>query len=427
MARTPRSLVGRVLHRHYRVVRHIGRGAMGDVYLAEHLGQDGLKVALKVLRPELAAQIDLGRRFRAEGAVLARLDHPHILRMYDRFDDDGTVCMALAFVDGESLDERLRRRRPLEPAEALPIFKNILDALDCAHRAGVVHRDVKPSNVLLDRDDRPYLCDFGIARQFGQRGVTAVGVTLGTPQYMSPEQIVSPQRIDHRSDLYSAGIVLYEMLTGEVPFGNDDAQSDRETLAQQVRSAPRDPRLINPRLDEGLADVLDKALRKEPDRRFQGGQEFREAIERIERRLAPSRAPAPGAQRAGPTTAARRYTVYEHPLLGRTAARVGPCWPALFFGPLWMLSKTLRLHALLWFVGEAVLAAAIAMLVNASSDGMLVAALTVIAAVIWTMPVVFGNRWRADDLARRGYASVADVDAASEQAAIEQVSAAARR
>ena len=420
------GLAGKTLRDRYRVIRRIGQGAMGDVYLAEHRQYPGVKFALKVLRPHLVDRTDFGHRFRAEGAVLERLDHPGIVKVYDCFEEGGAMYMVLAFVDGESLGDRIRAHGAMDPAVALPMFKAVLAALDYAHQCGVVHRDVKPSNILIDAGGRPRLCDFGIAKQVGQRGMTAAGITLGTPQYMSPEQIQAPQTIDHRSDLYSAGIVLYEMLTGKVPFGDDDTASDYAILQHQVHSDPPDPRLFNPRLDAGLVEVLRKALRKDPGRRIQGGTEFREAIERAERGV-----PASDIGDAGPDTAphdaaqigggSRRYAVYEHATHGHAAVKVGLSWPALLFGPLWMLSKRLYGRALLWSAGEAMLAVMIALLEQDRSAYWLSVGLSAAAVAIWAMPGPFGNRWREDDLVRRGYAGLGETHAATPEDALALV------
>ena len=417
------GLLGRTLRNRYRVVRRLGQGAMSDVYLVEHRQHPGVKFALKVLKQHLVSQTDLGRRFRDEGVVLDMLDHPGIVKVYECFDEGGAICMVLAFVDGESLAERIRTHGALPAAVALPMFRSVLLALDYAHCQGVVHRDLKPSNILIDTDGRPLLCDFGIAKQMGCGGMTAIGTTLGTPQYMSPEQIQAPRTIDHRSDLYSAGIVLYEMLTGRVPFGDDDTASDFQILQQQVHSEPPDPRNFKPDLDPALVEILRKALRKEPGKRMQGSAEFSQAIERVERgllgtgsRVVPGTAagdvdppPAPGGS--------RHYVVYEHATKGRAAVKVGVSWPALLFGPLWMLAKRLYGRAVLWFLAETVLAVMIVALVDAQSrdDSIrwLVMLLVAVAIAIWAMPVLRGNQWREDELVRHGYVAISDASAAA--------------
>ncbi len=412
------TLVGRILKGRYRVERHLGEGGMSDVYMARLLPQLTIAFAIKVLKPHFVHHTDFGHRFRSEADLLIRLDHPNIVRVHECFEESGLVCMVLAFVDGESLADRIRRRGAMDSREALPMFKAVLDALDYAHQQGVIHRDVKPSNILLDRDNSPMLCDFGIAKQLGQRGITGVGIKLGTPQYMSPEQIrgLESQPVDHRSDLYSAGIVLYEMLAGTVPFDSTSTRSEFEVLKQHVSEQPPDLRSINPRVDARLAGRVHKALHKDPARRYQGAFQFKEAIERFER--------GTGALLEGGATApvapSRRYAVYAHPAGGAQAIKLGACWPVLFLGWAWMLYRRLYLHALTWFLLWSLIALlCIAVLVDGDSRVGLWAALLLSGAIVaWLLPVFLGNRWREQALCRQGYACVAQLPAPTEAEAI---------
>jgi hypothetical protein len=308
----------------------------------------------------------------------------------------------------------------------------VLRALDYAHQRGVVHRDLKPSNILIDAEGRPHLCDFGIAKQVGQGAMTAIGITLGTPQYMSPEQIQAPRTIDHRSDLYSAGIVLYEMLTGKVPFGDNDTASDFQVLQQQVHAEPPDPRLFNPGLNPALVEILRKALRKEPGKRMQGSVEFAQAIERVERGGRGTHGEVTGGvplDAAVASAGARRYAVYEHATQGRAAVKVGMSWPALLFGPLWMVAKRLHGLAALWFVGETLLAVMIAVVAAQSHDDsvrFLIVLLVIVAIVIWAMPALRGNQWCEDALLRRGYVACGETRAASSEAALADTAGGSR-
>lgn len=415
------ALAGKLLRGRYRVVRLIGEGAMSEVYLAVHHRQPERCFALKALKPHLVAHADFGRRFRDEGTVLQRLDHPGIVKVHDCFEEAGAVCMVLDFIDGQSLAERIRARGAMPQAVALPMFKTVLAALDHAHRNGVLHRDLKPSNILIDKRDRPLLCDFGIAKQVGQRGYTAAGMTVGTPQYMSPEQIQAPQTIDHRSDLYSAGIVLYEMLTGRVPFGNEDTASDYAILQQHVQAPPPDPRLFVPDLAPGLVDVLAQALQKTPDRRLQGSAEFRAAIERVESGEHEPPSPADDGRgepadtvasaaaeptHGAPSGRVRPYVVYRHPSAGAVAIKAGVCWPALWLGPLWMLWHRFHGRALVWLAGEGLLVATMLAIGADGRDGSvaaLLALLGVVAVAVWAMPALFAARWLGDELLLRGY------------------------
>jgi len=211
-SRLEQALLGR-----YTVGREVGRGGMAVVYLAHDLRHDR-DVALKVLRPELAATLG-PERFLREILLAAGLAHPHILPLYDSGDAGGCLFYAMPFVTGESLRDRLERDGQLPVAEALTIAREVADALDHAHRAGIVHRDIKPENILLQAG-HAVVSDFGIARAIsaaGARRVTATGMTVGTPDYMSPEQQAGSVPVDGRSDIYSLGCVLFEMLGGRPP------------------------------------------------------------------------------------------------------------------------------------------------------------------------------------------------------------------
>ncbi|HJX87524.1 MAG TPA: serine/threonine-protein kinase, partial [Gemmatimonadales bacterium] len=201
----------------YRVERELGRGGMATVYLAHDLRHDR-PVALKVIHPELGAA--LGERFLREIRVAARLAHPHILTVHDSGDAEGLLWYTMPVVDGESLRARLRREGPLPLDEAVRIGRSVAEALDFAHGQGIVHRDIKPENILLFGNE-PMVADFGIALAVDaadQERLTLTGLSLGTPAYMSPEQALGDTRVDRRSDLYSLGCVVYEMLAGEPPY-----------------------------------------------------------------------------------------------------------------------------------------------------------------------------------------------------------------
>ena len=232
----------------YTVERELGRGGMAAVFLARDLRHDRL-VALKVLHPELAMSIGTDR-FAREIRFAARLQHPHILPVHDSGDVPGTggqptlLWFSMPYIDGESLRERLARDRQLPLAEAIRMTREVADALDYAHRQGLIHRDIKPENILLS-GGHALVADFGVARALARdtgahAALTGTGLAIGTPAYMSPEQATGDQSLDHRSDIYSLGAVLYEMLAGEPPFGGPTAQAilARVLTEEPAPSAP---------------------------------------------------------------------------------------------------------------------------------------------------------------------------------------------
>jgi len=233
----------------YQLVRELGQGGMATVYLA-HDVRHGRDVALKVLRPELAAI--LGReRFLAEIRLTAKLDHPHILTLIDSGEAEGHLWYALPYVRGESLRQRLNRDRQLSLADALAIVGDIASALEYAHSRGVIHRDVKPENIMI-HEGEAMLTDFGIAlavREAGGERLTETGLSVGTPQYMSPEQATADRQLDARSDIYSLGAVLYEMLAGEPPFSGASAQA---VIAKLITERPTRLRTVRDTVPEAV-------------------------------------------------------------------------------------------------------------------------------------------------------------------------------
>jgi Tfp pilus assembly protein PilF len=263
----------------YRLDRELGHGGMATVYLAHDL-KHGRDVALKVLRPELAAI--LGReRFLAEIRLTARLDHPHILTLIDSGESDGYLWYVLPYIRGESLRQRLDRERQLGLDEALAVAADIAAALDYAHAHGVVHRDVKPENILL-HEGEAMLMDFGIAlavREAGGERLTETGLSVGTPHYMSPEQATAERQLDARSDVYSLGAVLYEMLAGEPPFTGATGQA---VIAKMMTERPTRLRTVRDTVPEGVDAAVARALAKVPADRFPSAAAFAAALRNLE-------------------------------------------------------------------------------------------------------------------------------------------------
>jgi serine/threonine-protein kinase len=255
--------------------RELGRGGMATVWLAHDLKHDR-KVALKVLRPELATTLG-PERFLREIHLTARLDHPHILPVFDSGETHGQLWYTMPYVEGESLRDRLRRESQLPVEEAVRLAREVADALDCAHHEGVVHRDIKPGNILLARG-HARLADFGVARAVEAAGagqLTETGLALGTPAYMSPEQ-ASGSPVDSRSDLYALGCVLYEMLVGEAPYTGPSAQAIiAKRMSGEIPSVGR----ARPAVPELLERVITKTLAPIPADRFQTAAEFAQALD----------------------------------------------------------------------------------------------------------------------------------------------------
>ncbi len=270
-------MIGKTLG-NLKIISEIGRGGMGVVYLAEHKTLDK-KFAVKSLSPALTEDFQFRERFYQEARNQALLDHPNIVQATDFFEDNQQFFFVMEYVDGSDLGEIIRTRGKLPEDEALAIFKLILEGLDYAHNKGIIHRDVKSPNVIIDASGRPRITDFGIAVMFGSQRHTEVGTPVGTAWYMSPEQITNPQNIDHRSDVYSAGILLYEMLTGEMPF---DGNSEFSIKEKQVNAPRPDPREKNPEISAELAKIVLKAINKNPDNRFHGCAEFLDFIKKYE-------------------------------------------------------------------------------------------------------------------------------------------------
>jgi len=257
----------------YRIERELGRGGMATVHLAHDIRHDR-PVALKVFHPELAAA--LGERFLREIRVAAKLSHPHILTVHDSGESAGLLWYTMPVVDGESLRQRIRREGQLPVEEAVRIARTVAEALDFAHAHGIVHRDIKPENILLFGNE-PMVADFGIALAIdavGQDRLTQTGVSLGTPAYMSPEQACAEPRLDGRTDIYSLGCVLYEMLAGEPPYTGPTPQA---VVVRRLTEPPPSLRTVRD-LPDALERTVHKALARSPADRFATARDFARAM-----------------------------------------------------------------------------------------------------------------------------------------------------
>jgi eukaryotic-like serine/threonine-protein kinase len=262
---------------HYVLEREIGAGGMATVFLARDVKHDR-RVALKVLKPELGAMLAL-ERFLSEIKTTANLQHPHILPLFDSGSADGQLFYVMPFVEGETLRDRLTRETQLSVSDALRLTTEVAHALEYAHKRGVVHRDVKPENILI-QDGNALVADFGIAlavREAGGNRLTESGLSLGTPQYMSPEQAAGDRTIDARSDVYSLGALLYEMLAGEPPVTGRTAQA---MIAKLLTERPTPLRVIRDSVPENVEVAVAKALAKTPADRFASAAEFAAALGR---------------------------------------------------------------------------------------------------------------------------------------------------
>jgi len=269
----------------YKITEKLGEGGMAVVYKGYQQSLNRY-VAIKVLRQELAQDEEFVARFRREALAVADLDHPNILHVYDAGFVQGMYYIVMAFVDGGSLRD-LVSQGPLEPEYALSIASQVADALHHAHQRGIVHRDVKPNNILLSRDGRPLLSDFGIAKALHEStGLTRTGMSIGTPEYMAPEQIQG-QKVDARTDIYALGIVLYEMLAGWAPFSSTTPVA---ALYKQVNEPPPPLRQANISIPAWMEAVVSKALAKSPLDRYQQASDFAGALRQ---RQAPAYTPAP--------------------------------------------------------------------------------------------------------------------------------------
>ncbi|MGE5185299.1 MAG: serine/threonine-protein kinase [Acidobacteriota bacterium] len=324
----------------YRVLSKIGTGGMGAVYVAEH-PLIGKKVALKVIHRELANNKEVVQRFFQEAKAVNKIGNEHIVEIHDfGVTPEGDHFYIMEYLEGSTLAQVLARHRVLDCVRALHIAAQVASALGAAHASGVIHRDLKPDNVMLTTrlgdPDFVKLLDFGLAKMFasGPSAVkTAAGVLLGTPQYMSPEACESRPGLDHRTDIYAVGILLFQMITGQLPF---DGESMGEVLVKQVTQLPPPPRALNAQIPPSVEQIVLRCLMKQPDARFPTMASLREALLDPERYLgqsppiAPARSLAPGAAKVdAKTVMAYAAEQQRTKILGGSAAPGSPGGPPL--------------------------------------------------------------------------------------------------
>ena len=308
------DLEGSIVADRYHILKKLGEGGMGRVYLAEHVKM-GRKSALKVLHPGMVKDLNAITRFNREAANASRISHPNVAAVYDFGETaDGLIYRAMEYVDGESLSSVIEKNGPLPPRRAGEIVRQTGDALAVAHEVGLVHRDLKPDNILLvptrDGGDLVKVVDFGIAIAADDQSqkVTKTGHVIGTPDYMSPEQFAGDP-LDGRSDIYSLGLVAFNMLTGRLPFPSESA---RESLIMRLTDAPLSLKDVSPSVDwpDDVQETFEKALARDPARRYQSASEFGHAFHQAVGRMPETTAhrPSPSDIRVVPPTRVVRHS-----------------------------------------------------------------------------------------------------------------------
>jgi TolB-like protein/Tfp pilus assembly protein PilF/predicted Ser/Thr protein kinase len=288
----PKLSTGTTFAGRYQIIEELGEGGMGRVYrvLDKKLDEE---VALKLVRPEIAREKRTIERFQNELKLARKISHRNIGRMFDLGEEKGTHYITMEYVPGENLRTMIRMSGQLGVGTAVAVSKKVCEGLTEAHRLGIIHRDLKPSNIMIDREGNIRILDFGIARSVEGKGITGAGVVIGTPEYMSPEQ-VEGKETDGRSDIYSLGVVLYEMLTGRVPF---DGETPFVIGIKHKSETPRDPRELNPQIPVGLSRLILKCLEKDREKRYQSADDVFAELSAIEKgipaaeRIVPKRKP----------------------------------------------------------------------------------------------------------------------------------------
>jgi len=271
---------GTTFARRFEIIEEIGKGGMGTVYKA-YDSKIREVVALKLLKPEIASDVEIIERFRNELKLARQVSHRHVCRMYDLGEEWLSIYISMEYVPGEDLKSFIRRSGHLNETKALGLARQILEGLVEAHRLGVIHRDLKPQNIMIDREGNAKIMDFGIARSLHTKGVTGTGVIIGTPEYMAPEQ-AEGHDIDHRVDIYALGAILFEMVTGRVPF---EGQTPLSIVLKHRSEPPADPQTLNAQVSTELSRIILKCLEKSREDRFQTAAEALDAVAAIEQGL----------------------------------------------------------------------------------------------------------------------------------------------
>ncbi len=267
---------GQYFGKRYQIIEEIGRGGMGRVYKALDKELDRV-VALKMIKPELSSKPGIVERFKKEIKLAGHISHKNVCRIHDLGEAEGIRFISMQYIEGQDLKDFIMQVGILTVEKAVNITQQVCAALQAAHDEGVIHRDLKPQNIMIDKKGNAYVMDFGIARSLEAKEVTRPGVLIGTPHYMSPEQ-AEGKTADARSDIYSLGCIMYEMLTGKPPF---EADTSVALLHEHLKEKPRAPSKINPQISQSINRIILKCLEKTPEKRYHRAPEIAEDLKKV--------------------------------------------------------------------------------------------------------------------------------------------------